>query len=176
MTNLTISLSNFVVESGPLGTAWFSPDKAYRYRLVRPLSDLPRTMVSIGQNPSKANHETNDMTITKDMEFARLHQCGTLVKINLGAFVTTDPHILRTVPDPIGPLNRQFIADAARQADIIVAAWGAMPNELWARFRHSVELIKAFNGVKCFGKTKSGAPRHTSRIGYASKLEDWRRP
>jgi len=175
MSILTISQKSFIVVSGELGTAWFSPDKAFRYRLVRPLSDLPRTMVSIGQNPSKADHETNDMTITKDMEFARRAGCGKLVKINLGAFITTDPHILRTVPDPIGQLNRQFIAEAAMEADVLVAAWGAMPNELWARFRPSVELIKTFNGVQCFGKTKNGAPRHTSRIGYRTQLEDWRR-
>jgi len=174
-------VSSLILPRGPVtlvsserGTAWFSEDNLYRYKLTRRWASGGLTLGTIGQNPSTADHQTDDMTITKEIEFGKRLGCSALVKVNLGAFKATNPNELLTAEDPVGRFNSIFLGAAATECDILVAAWGALDNRIWAKFRDMVRIVKNFNGVKCFGKTKSGAPRHTSRIAHSTPLEDWR--
>lgn len=173
--NTDIKAGPFNIKSSERGTAIFSQDGLYRYRLTRRWEPGGKILGTIGQNPSTADHETDDMTIAKEIGFAKRLGCSALAKSNLGAFITSDPQSLLVVQDPIGRHNDGMLVMLAQEADILVACWGAMDNRIWALFKRSLELIKRFNNVKCLGLTKSGAPKHTSRLGYDAPLIDWRK-
>jgi len=164
----------FVSDDGT-GSAIFSENKTFRYFLGRNWSPLqePKWVCYIGSNPSTANHETDDMTIKKEIGFGKKLGYTGLLKVNLGALVSTDPAGLLRAADCMGPHNLLAIKAAVELASLVVVAWGGLDNRVWAKFRESVELVKALKGVKCLGRTKTGAPHHTSRLGYKAQLEDW---
>jgi hypothetical protein len=157
------------------GSAIFSENMAYRYFLGRnwsPLQD-PKWICYIGSNPSTANHKTDDMTIKKEIGFGKKLGFTGLLKVNLGALVSTDPAGLLAARDCMGPHNLFAIKAAVESASLVVVAWGGLNNRVWEKFGDSVKLVKSFKGLKCLGRTKTGAPHHTSRLEYAAKLEEW---
>lgn len=161
------------------GYALFSDDKKYRFALGRKVqSDMlggGSCIGFIGMNPSTANEVEDDQTIKKEIGFAKLLGFARMMKCNLGGYVSSDPMELLKVQDPVGDDNSPTLATMASSCDLIVAAWGAMDNRIWKQFRFSVEMVKTFKNVKCLGFTKSGAPKHTSRLGYSAPLIDWRK-
>ena len=71
--------------------AVFSDDMVYRYRLWRTWDpDLP-TCLFIMLNPSTADHEQNDPTIRRCLDFAKQWGYGQLLVGNLFALRATDP-------------------------------------------------------------------------------------
>jgi hypothetical protein len=55
---------------------------------------------------------------------------------------------------------------------VCVAAWGSSPFATNERIVRMAELLPG--PLHCLGKTKDGAPRHTSRIAYSTPLEGWK--
>lgn len=155
------------------GTAIFSADGKRRYKLTRRWAPGGPTACYIGMNPSVADHETDDMTIKKEIGFSQRLGFSALVKINLFSYIATDPKGLLTVEDPVGDATFCMIRQGMLCANMVIAAWGAMRYTLWLKSAASRRMVGGFTGLKCFGKTKSGAPRHTSRLAYATPLEDW---
>lgn len=163
-----------VVESGKLGDATFSNDKVYRYRLTRSLGSAGFRICWAMLNPSKADGDRNDLTVSKCMEFSRRMGASSLVVVNLFALISTDPKKLLTHADPVGPLNRYFLKTAALGCDKLMVAWGALPRRIMGAAAPMVEELLFWNKQTfCLGDTKSGAPRHPSRLGYATNVEPW---
>lgn len=162
------------------GYALFSDDERYRFALGRKVQSAMICAGScigfIGMNPSTANHEVDDQTIKKEIGFAQKLGFARMMKCNLGGFISSDPKKLLEVQNPVGEENGKSLASLRDSCDLIIAAWGGMDNRIWKQFRFSVEMVKSFPNVKCLGKTKGGAPHHTSRIAYSTPLEDWRHP
>lgn len=151
--------------------AAFSPDRAYRYTLVRQWNvSLPK-VVFIGLNPSIADERQDDQTVKKCIGFARRWGCGSLTMVNLFALVATDPNQMMSHSSPIGPDNDATIRYATRRVKFVVAAWGA--DGLFQN--RAVDVLKMLQGkIWCLGKTKAGHPRHPSRLGYATTLEKFK--
>jgi hypothetical protein len=123
-------------------------------------------------NPSIADGTLDDLTIRKCVGFAKAWGLGSLVVVNLYALVSTNPDGLWLVDDPIGPENDDALRRAAVQNlhGPLVAAWGvhARPER--------IEQVLAFPGMDrllSLGVTKAGAPRHPSRLAYATRLDTW---
>lgn len=163
-----------VLHNGENGTATFSADQKYRYRLTRRWGDgLGIRIVWIMLNPSTADHETNDPTITRCIGFSKRLGASSLVVVNLFAYRATDPKELLKAEDPIGSSNLAILGEATLGCDMAIAAWGALSNELWMKAREPLAIIKRFNGLKCLGKTKAGAPRHPLYLPAGQLLEPW---
>jgi len=162
-----------VVRRSARGTAIFSYNGLYRYALHRRWAPGGRTACFIMMNASTADEKTDDMTIRKGIGFSKLHGCNALYAVNLGAYISKDPRRLLRAKDPIGPKNRMYLCAAAENSDLVIVAWGALQEEIWRRFGPSVDVVKSMKGLKCLGRTKSGAPHHPSRIAYATTLETW---
>ncbi len=124
--------------------AVFDSTRVYRYRLDRHIGPSQKTCMFVLLNPSTADESSDDPTIRRCKAFARREGCGNLIVCNLYAYRSTDPRILSLIPDPIGRENRQYIIDAMKDADIIVAAWGS--NHLGGEW---VEEVKRLLGFKC---------------------------
>ena len=141
-------------------SATFSADRVFRYRLTR-IWDPTGTVVNfVMLNPSTADAFALDPTNRRCVGFARDWGFGGLVTTNIFALRSTDPRGLRTVPYPIGPANDDAIIDAARSADLVIAAWGNH-GTLLDRGRHVMELLRS-DGIdlRALRVTGAGHPGH----------------
>ena len=103
----------------------FSPCRTYRYALWREWIGGDGYVMFIGLNPSTADETQDDPTIRRCIAFAKAWGYGGLSMTNLFAFRATDPKKMKAVADPIGPENDAHLLRLARDAGVIVAAWGA---------------------------------------------------
>jgi hypothetical protein len=105
-------------------SAILSPDGVYRYTLGRRWGDGAYVNF-VMLNPSTADATEDDATIRRCVGFARSWGHDALVVTNLFALRSTDPKALLTHPTPIGPENDAWLGRCAREAGIVVCAWGA---------------------------------------------------
>jgi len=69
--------------------------------------------------------------------------------------------------DPVGPENDKFLRECADRSNLIVAAWGNHGTYL-----HRDQQVRAIlPGLQCFGKTKSGQPKHPLYLRKDALLE-----
>jgi len=146
---------------GPGDDATFSPDGAYRYTLTRWWDPETPQIAWIMLNPSTANGSENDPTLRRVVDFSKRWGYGGLIVVNLFALVSTDPTVLATHPDPIGPANDAALYGAIRGLTAI-AAWGASVPQKW---RHRPRAVRAHLhqqriALHHLGLTKDGHPRH----------------
>ncbi len=106
--------------------AVFSPCRRYRYRLWRVWGQRrrQRTLCMVMLNPSTADEHRNDPTVERCCRRARMWGYDRIEVVNIFALRSTDPKGLYGVEDPVGRDNDQAILEAARHADLTVAAWG----------------------------------------------------
>ncbi|MBL8224715.1 MAG: DUF1643 domain-containing protein [Chromatiales bacterium] len=104
--------------------AEFSPCRLYRYALWRIWDPAAGTVNFIGLNPSTADEQIDDPTIRRCIGFARDWGYGGLVMTNLFAFRATEPAVMKAAEEPVGPDNDVRIAECARKAAVVIAAWG----------------------------------------------------
>lgn len=151
-------------------TALFSPCKLYRYTLERWWSGLygARDYANFLMcNPSTADTETDDPTVRRAALFAKRWGYAGLIVTNIFAYRSTDPQKLYSdafgysVPhDIVGPENDTTIQEVAKDATLVVCAWG-VHGKLLDRGKRVVEILKA-NSIPlyCLGVTKEGHPKH----------------
>ena len=65
-----------------------------------------------------------DPTCARARDFAERWGFGALIVTNVFAWRATDPNALREVADPVGRGNDRAILRAAKEAALVVAAWG----------------------------------------------------
>lgn len=106
------------------GSAVFSEDNAYRYRLDRYWQEEATSpAIFVMLNPSTADANKDDPTIRRCLGFARAWGCSGLTVYNIFALRSTDPKLLRKATDPVGPDNEQTIKDGCA-GRIVICAWG----------------------------------------------------
>ncbi len=144
-------------------TAVISECGKYRYRLGREWAEGP-TCVFIMLNPSTADALKDDHTIRRCMYYAKREGCGTLTVVNLFAYRTKDPKVMKAQEDPIGPENDAHIEACVGGAKIVIAAWGANGghNGRCSRVRHIVLM----EGIPLYALnfTKADMPGHPARL------------
>lgn len=157
--------------SEPVRTeAHFSPDRKFRYWLLRVWDEELPVMANIGCNPSTADETVNDPTIRKDMGFAKRLGFGGLLKLNVGAYRATDPKRWLQAADPFGAENspihlRDYLSRF--QVERTVVAWGRCVGRFAAK---ADRLVAGLPDLQCFGRNPDGTPRHTLMLPYSTKL------
>lgn len=164
--------------------ALVSEDGVFRYWLTREwspeLGRAPRRLCFVMLNPSTADASGDDPTIRKCVGFARLAGFNVVAVANLFAFRATDPKTLvnedaRRNLDVVGPDNDFHIHCEMREADLVIAAWGAAEtrsiNARIAVVRAAADDLGKY--LWCLGVTKSGAPRHPLMVAYKQPIERW---
>lgn len=156
-------------DSPPAATAILSNDGRYRYLLTRWWAPGPAALF-VMLNPSTADGTTKDSTIRRCAGFARSWGCGSLRVVNLYALRATNPAVLWTVADPVGPDNDHHVREqthaATRAGTPLIAAWGvnARPDRVAAL----LELLPDVANLSALGVTKNGSPRHPRHPLYLS--------
>ena len=153
--------------SSPPQSAVISTDDKYRYFLSRSWIGGEGTVAFIGLNPSTADANIDDPTIRRCIAFAKTWGYSSLWMLNLFAYRSTKPEVLRNTVDPIGPENDRWLQDAISKADVVVAAWG---NHDQLNGRADQFIKKHDKPIKALKITNSGAPGHPLYISSSTKL------
>lgn len=156
--------------SGGFYGAVFSLDRRYRYALYRIWGPSKQgLLVFVMLNPSTAHGrygqpKCDDATIRSCMRIARALGYAGIVVVNLFALCMTDPLGLKVDPDPIGPLNDQYLRTCAEVGSAVVAAWGShnkIKELLRPRAEAVLKLLRTGRGaVFAFGHNKDLQPKH----------------
>jgi hypothetical protein len=151
-----------------------SPCKKYRYRLTRTWDERP-PLPFVMLNPSWADAEKDDNTITRCMDFAMRAGAVGIIDVNLYALREPHPPRLKEAKDPFGPDNEAALIEVATQAirsgQPIVCAWGNDGANYGGDKRAMDILQRAGARLVCLGKTKDGNPRHPGRLPANQQFE-----
>lgn len=156
-----------VVPGGDLfekGTAAFSLDGRYRYALTRQWDPTRPWLAYVMLNPSTADQDVTDPTITRCRNRARRLGAGGLLVLNLFAVRATDPRVMDNHPDPEGPDNNWVVGEYLRVLrPLVIVAWGAY--RMVHRDGHDLGMMLLLDdagvGVYRIGEpTRGGHPRH----------------
>lgn len=136
--------------------AIFSLCKKYRYRLWRIWDPKKSTVLFIGLNPSVATEDENDRTINRCIRFVSSWGYGGFYIVNLFAFITSKPEIMKAQNDPIGPGNNDHIMQLYRSCDKTIFVWGVGGKHL----NRDKEIISLIPNPYCLVRTQDGSPGH----------------
>lgn len=104
--------------------AHFSKCRRWRYLLWRQWDPSRPVANFLMLNPSTADELKLDPSCTRARNYAELWGYGSLIVTNVFGWRATDPKEMKTVRDPVGRGNDAAILRAAREADLVVCAWG----------------------------------------------------
>jgi len=126
----------------------------------------PKSCLFVMLNPSTADGEKDDPTIRRCVGFAKAWKFERLEVVNLFAYRATKPRDLLKLQnergDIIGWQNSEIMDRAARDAGLIVCAWGANAAAFDPTGDH-VETVRGWLRDKpmfALGFTQDGHPRH----------------
>ena len=151
------------------GATFAGEAEEYRLALWRTWSGGGRRALWIMLNPSTADARILDPTIRRCVGFSRAWGFDGVDVCNLFALRSTKPAALYKHPDPVGPENDRVILAAARDAGLVVAAWGTHGAHL-ARAKAVETMLAGVVDLKCLGLNRDGSPRHPLYVRAATSL------
>jgi len=104
--------------------AVFSPCRRWRYLLWRCWDESKPAANFLMLNPSTADEFKLDPSCTRARNYAERWGFGALLVTNIFAWRSTDPALLKVVKNPVGRGNDAAIVNAAKEAKLVVCAWG----------------------------------------------------
>ena len=146
-------------------TAQLSHCRNYRYALWRTWDDTKPWVMFIGLNPSTADETTDDPTLTRCINYAKAWGYGGVCMANLFAYRATEPMNMKAAQDPIGSDNNAWLIKLAKQASLVVAAWGNNGGYLG----RSKQVVALMPHLSCLKVNQSGEPAHP--LYQAAKLK-----
>jgi hypothetical protein len=165
--------------TGMSGTACISTCGLHRWTLTRTWDARPVLLVAMF-NPSKANHEVNDPTITILCQIAAANGYGGIVVVNGIPLRTSAPGAAAdfannwdkrqdwSARDSL-QMNLAAIVREVERAGAVLLAWGALADRSAHWFELVLEEIECAlpDGVPllCLGKTAAGHPKHPMARG-----------
>lgn len=169
---MTAQTSLFDAGSG----ASFSDCRRYRYRLWRRWDTEIRPLLFVMLNPSTADEDQLDATVTRCLNRAKTMGAGGLEVVNLFAWVSTDRTVLPSVSDPAGPLNDKAIKEAAATALAVICAWGT-DGALNGRDKQVSALLRDA-GIQplALAINRDGSPKHPLYISGSAEPFPWSLP
>jgi hypothetical protein len=137
-------------------------------------------LFAFGVNPSKANKDKSDTTITKVGRFSTHLKCDGFVMPNIYPQRATNPHKLHTNPDGnlVGRNKKVICSQIQNESQSqIWAARGDLicsRDYLWDCLSRIVEELNQFDLIwkHCGEPTKLGHPRHPSRLAYKEEFSN----
>lgn len=147
--------------------AEFSGCGKYRYKLWRIWDASLPIVMCIGLNPSTANAEKADPTITNLTKMLRILGYGGFYMMNLFAWISPEPKDLLTCVDPLGE-NEDKLKEIADVCNEVIVCWGNF-KQAESRIK---EVLPDYPNAKCFGFTKIGRPFHPLAMMYAGLTDE----
>lgn len=140
--------------------AAFSACRRWRYLLWRRWDAARPTANFLMLNPSTADEVQLDPSCTRARVYAEKWGFGALIVTNLFGWRATDPDDMKATRDPVGRGNDAAILRAAREAKIVVCAWG----NHGAHLGRSAKVLEFLNSeetnLRYLRLNSSGEPAH----------------
>lgn len=137
----------------------------YRYTLTRVWDPSLPKITFVLLNPSTADAEQLDPTLRRCVSFAKRDGYGGMVILNLYAFRTKSPKLMKAAADPVGPENDRLLASVT---GTVVAGWGTNANP--ERVAQVVALLPPLHALAI---TKQGHPKHPLYVPGDAPLIEW---
>jgi hypothetical protein len=151
--------------------AAFSKCRRWRYPLWRSWDEKRPAANFLMLNPSTADEVKLDPSCTRARDYALRWGFGGLLVTNLFAWRATDPEEMKAARDPVGRGNDRAILRAAREAAIVVCAWGNHGSHL----ERAVQVRRILNGIPLHAlhMNRSGEPAHPLYLSGALRPRRW---
>lgn len=130
--------------------------RKYRFALWRTWDESKPYVMFVGLNPSTADEKTDDPTLTRCINYAKLWGFGGVCMANIFAYRATEPNNMKAAMDPVGAENNDWLKKLSRDAGMVVAAWGNDGSYLG----RSGQVKKLLPNLHCLKLNKSGEPAH----------------
>ena len=104
--------------------AAFSACRRWRWLLWRRWDASRPAANFLMLNPSTADERALDPTCARARDYAERWGYGALIVTNIFAFRETRPELMKAAADPVGRGNDAAILRAAKEAALVVCAWG----------------------------------------------------
>lgn len=156
--------------------AVYSPDGKYRYEFQRRWAETADpsldTVVWLLLNPGTGDRDgTPRRTLDRCISWSKSWGYASLTIVNLFAYRTTDPKLLRSAVDVIGPENDAVIRRVTEHASRVVVAWGNHGSLLG----RGAQVAGLLRDPLCLSVTKKGQPRHPLYVRTYVDLQPYRR-
>lgn len=162
-------------------SAVFSEDKTLRFELRRKCGLAGGKVTWVMFNPSTADEEVNDPTIRRVIDFSQRWGFGDLIVVNLLPIRTPDPKEAwawykqaTAYGQPSWSsgywTNEKYIAEAARESEKVICAFGSLAGHLGYDFRDN------WGGPEelyCLGVNADGLPKHPLYVGKTMQPVVW---
>jgi hypothetical protein len=159
------------IVASPSG-AVFSSCRRWRYLLWRRWDEKLPTANFLMLNPSTADEIQLDPSCTRARVYAERWGYGSLIVTNLFGWRATDPLAMKIVRDPVGRGNDKAIVQAAKEADIVVCAWG----NHGAHRDRSAKVLKLLKGIPLHALRVNGAGEPAHPLYLPGSLQPVRLP
>ena len=154
--------------------AQFSRCRRWRYLLWR-CWDAGRPLANfLMLNPSTADELRLDPSCTRARNYAERWGFGGLIVTNLFGWRATDPGEMKAARDPVGHGNDRAILEAAREAKLVVCAWGNHGAHLERASRVVQFLKKDGVNLNYLKINNSGHPAHPLYLPGGIEPKRWR--
>jgi hypothetical protein len=155
--------------------AKFSRCRKWRYLLWRRWGEGPVANFLM-LNPSTADELKLDPSCTRARLYAERWGFGALIVTNLFGWRATDPGEMKRAKDPVGRGNDAAILRAAREAAIVVCAWGNHGAHL-GRAEAVLRLLVSGNlELKILKLNGAGQPAHPLYLPGSLEPKTWSVP
>jgi hypothetical protein len=153
--------------------AKFSRCRKWRYLLWRRWADGPAANFLM-LNPSTADEVKLDPSCTRARLYAERWGFGALIVTNLFGWRATDPDEMKAARDPVGLQNDNAILKAAKEADLVLCAWGNHGAHL-GRSKQVLELLSRNKAsLHVLRMNACGEPAHPLYLPGALRAAPWR--
>lgn len=138
-------------------------DGEYRFSLRRKWSEDDMTACVVMVNPSVADEDNPDKTVTTLARALHMLGFGEMIVVNLFPVVNSQRSVIRSHPDPQGENtdedNDQHILEATEGSDAVFVAWGQDPDTKYSKeIEELLDLLPVTPYV--LAQNKNGSPKH----------------
>lgn len=125
-------------------------------------------------NPSTADEFRLDPSCTRARVYAERWGFGALIVTNLFAWRATDPDEMKSAREPVGRGNDAAILAAAREARLVVCAWGNHGAHLGRSGKVATLLNGAGVRLHVLKMNAGGEPAHPLYLSGSLRPQSWR--
>jgi hypothetical protein len=154
--------------------ARFSTCRRWRTLLWRRWDDAKPVANFLMLNPSTADERVLDPTCARARDYAERWGYGALLVTNVFAWRATDPRAMKAADDPVGRGNDRAILIAAREARLVVCAWGNHARHLERSLAVRRLLRGAGVALHVLRLNGSGEPAHPLYLPARLRPTPWK--
>jgi hypothetical protein len=134
-----------------------------RYQLWRIWDEKKPLLLYILLNPSHANAEDDDRTVSKLMNFTKNFGFGGFYLGNIHSYITPYPSVLKNKILKKDSANVKHLKIMINKCEKVVFGWG-----------NAGDIPNWLNGIVerafCFGLNQNGSPKHPLYLSYKTPL------